>query len=158
MIRVSQEFKWNPKAMIRLRSGAMANYVEVGYPESAAYPNGTKIGTVARTMEFGTAKIPPRPFVRPAVAGAKAALRNIAVTGLKGARRFDDFLRVFRQLGSFTTQRVSESIGVVTAPPLSDRTVKARRKRGNYSTKPLEDTGRLRGELAYRVAHGDWRK
>ena len=42
--------------------------VEIGFAENATYPDGTSVALVAALNEFGTGKIPPRPFFRNMVA------------------------------------------------------------------------------------------
>lgn len=112
---------------------------KVGWFETAAYKDGTPVAYVATIHEFGTSRIPARPFMRPAVAeygpqwvqqigeGAKAALR-----GSVSAR---DVLEIvtLRAAGD-----VAKSITAVTSPALSPATV----KRKGF-TKPLVDTGQM---------------
>ena len=45
--------------------------IQVGFFETAVYPDGTPIAYVAAIQEFGHGAIPPRPFLRPAAADNK---------------------------------------------------------------------------------------
>lgn len=122
--------------------------IQVGFFETAKYPDGTPIAYVAAIQEFGYGPIPPRPFMRPAelqnqnkwqagiAMGVKAAL-NGAIT----------INHALEQVGMVAAGDVRKAIKAVTAPPLAASTIRARqsRKKGKKaaSTKPLVDTAQM---------------
>lgn len=50
--------------------------VVIGIPESAHYPNGQSVRSVAALVEYGTTRMPPRPFMRSCRADNKAKWWN----------------------------------------------------------------------------------
>lgn len=112
---------------------------KVGWFDTARYKDGTPVAYVATIHEFGTSRIPARPFMRPAVAeygpqwvqligdGAKAVLR-----GSVGARDALEMV-MLRAAGD-----VGKSITAVSGPPLAPQTV----KRKGFDTL-LVDTGQM---------------
>lgn len=120
---------------------------KVGWFETAHYPEGTPVAYVATIHEFGTSKIPARPFMRPAVAehgkewieqlgqGAKTCLTT-------GANPAD----VLEAVALGAAGNVAEKIQAVTSPPLSPVTV----QRKGFS-KPLVDTGQMAQSVTGKV-------
>jgi len=120
---------------------------KTGWFESANYPDGTPVAYVATIHEFGTDRIPARPFMRPAVAdhgrewidklgaGAKDVLNGHA-TG-EG---------VLDLVANLAAANVAEKIRAVTSPPLSEATV----KRKGFA-KPLVDTGQMEQSVTGKV-------
>lgn len=122
--------------------------IQVGFFESAKYPDGTPIAYVAAIQEFGYGPIPPRPFLRPAEMQNKNKWQAGIVAGLKAA--LDGSVTVqnaLEQVGMVAAGDVRKAIRAVTSPPLKESTIKARqsRKKGKKaaSTKPLVDTGQM---------------
>lgn len=56
--------------------------VSVSIPGSAQYPNGKPVAEVAKFVEFGTVKMPPRPFARVAVAENRKKWMSLLKKGL----------------------------------------------------------------------------
>ena len=54
-----------------------------GWFENAKYENGVSVAQVAMWQEFGTGKIPPRPFMRVAVAENTKKWRELMASGHK---------------------------------------------------------------------------
>lgn len=112
---------------------------KTGWFESAHYPGGTPVAYVATIHEFGTSRIPARPFMRPAVAdhgqqwldqlaeGARASLNG----GPSPAQVLE-----FVALGA--ADNVADKIQAVMSPPLSPATI----KRKGFS-KPLVESGQM---------------
>lgn len=119
---------------------------KVGWLESAVYPDGTPVASVAAKQEFGdqNAHIPPRPFVRPAIMNHKNDWMKIAEQGaqavLEGMATAHD---VMTAVTLAAEDSVLKNIIAVVSPPLAERTLEARRSRGNSSVKPLNDTGHM---------------
>lgn len=120
---------------------------KVGWFESATYPEGTPVAYVATIQEFGTPRIPARPFMRPAVADHGQEwldqLADGARVSLNGGLSASDVLELVA-LGA--AGNVAEKIQAVTSPPLSPVTV----KRKGFA-KPLVDTGQMLGSVTGKV-------
>jgi len=112
---------------------------KTGWFENATYPEGTPVAYVATIHEFGTSRIPARPFMRPAVAdhgqewidqlgqGAKAALMGEMAPA-----------QVLELVALQAAGDVAQKIQEVSSPALSPVTV-ARKGHG----KPLIETGQM---------------
>ena len=59
--------------------------VTVGIPACAKYPDGTPVARVAAMVEYGTAKMEPRPFMRTARAENSAKWRAMLKTAARNA-------------------------------------------------------------------------
>ena len=130
--------------------------IQVGFFETAVYPDGTPIAYVAAIQEFGHGAIPPRPFLRPAAADNKDKWGKLIASGVKAALReaiqLDDALG---QVGFVGAGDVQKAIKAVTSPGLADSTIRNRRtrtnKNKNQSVKPLIDTGLMLQSVASKV-------
>jgi hypothetical protein len=149
---------------------------KVGWFESAKYENGTPVAYVAAIQEFGNTvgtPIPPRPFMRPAVAEKRSEWEQIAARGAKDILAGQsDSVSVMKKITLSAQNAVSENIATLTEPPLSPITIGVRKykKQGKkitartigeiarlleegkldlsgVSTKPLEDTGLMSATL-----------
>lgn len=112
---------------------------KVGWFETAHYEDGTPVAYVAAIQEFGTDRIPARPFMRPAVADHGGEWIDLMARGAKAA--LDGRYTPEQVLEAVTLQAagdVAKKISAVTAPPLSPVTV----KRKGFD-KPLVDTGQM---------------
>lgn len=112
---------------------------KVGWFESAAYPSGTPVAYVATIHEFGTDRIPARPFMRPAVADhGQEWLDNLADGARASLRGGPSPAQVLELVALQAAGNVAEKIQAVTTPGLSAATV----KRKGFD-KPLIDTGQM---------------
>lgn len=160
MVKFSTEHSFNKAILDRIKTSAKVNSVEIGYPEGAVYPNGQKVADVAMKQEYGTPRIPPRPFIRPTVTSrGKHWFRKVR-DGYAFAKKDTEgkLTDTFENLGKAVVVNIQQAIDKVTTPPLSEYTIMKRKKRGNNSTKPLVDTRKMRDSLSYRVGEGDWKK
>jgi hypothetical protein len=151
--------------------------VHVGFLENATYPNGTPVAMVAAIQEFGAPKvgIPPRPFMRNAVAAHKAEWPKAAADLLKATDY--DVHKTLELVGEGIKGQIQQSISDLMEPPLGPVTLMLRMMRiGNVnapvtfamvrearrrvaagerasgvSTKPLIDTGHLFASVDYEV-------
>lgn len=136
--------------------GADGAKVSVGFLGGVTYDNGEAVGDVARKNEFGDSKtnVPPRPFMRPALENIKSqvgpVMADLSVAALDGSMSFDD---VLTNIGLFSVNEVRSSIESVTSPALSLTTIVGRRMRGNSSTKPLEDTMKMKDSVDFEVSN-----
>jgi hypothetical protein len=115
-----------------------------GWFETARYPNGMSVATVAIVQEHGSAAngIPPRPFFRPTiVAESNKWFRQIgdgAKAVFEGRRTA---LQVLETVALGAAGDVAKSIERVKSPPLKPATIKNKVTPGN--TKPLVDSGQM---------------
>lgn len=138
----------NSDAVKKLLEQLGRKEVRVGFFEHSKYPDGTPIAYVAAIQEFGHGPIPPRPFMRPAEQQNKekwvAAIARGARAAIDGSVTIDHALE---QIGMVAAADVQKAIKAVTAPALSDATIRARaskkKTKGNVSSKPLVDTGQM---------------
>lgn len=158
MVAVKSELKWNGAVVERFKAAAKVDGVSIGYREGDRYPGGTELGVVARAQEFGTPKIPPRPWIRPTLDSRKGHLARTVAMALKTYAKTEASIRkMWGDRGKAMVVNLQQRIDKVAAPPLSARTLAKRRARGNTSEKPLVDTRAMRDRLAYRVAGEEWK-
>lgn len=124
--------------------------IQVGFFETAHYPDGTPVAYVAAIQEFGYAagKIPPRPFMRPAIAENKAEWSAQIAAGVRASIRGSIGLdAALGQVGFMAAGNVQNAIRAVTSPGLAESTIRNRRTRKNrnknQSVKPLIDTATM---------------
>jgi hypothetical protein len=120
--------------------------LNVGFFQSSRYPNGTSVATVAAINEFGTAKIPERPFFRNATAKVQPKLLSIL------RREIDPETMVItpsiaEKLGLVFVGAIQKEIVDLKEPPNAPATIKAKQGKDN----PLIDTGFLRQSVTYEV-------
>ena len=155
--------------------------IEVGFFESARYEDGTSVPTVAAIHQFGAPNrnIPARPYftnamehiereVRRMVLGdLRQQTRALGTGGAVRAPRIDDGL--LNQIGAKAAGIIQQSIVDISRPPLSQKTIEARRNRGKGKRRtkgrgrrvrvsasglgptPLIDTGFLRRSVTWKV-------
>ena len=133
---------------------------KVGWFEKSKYEDGTPVAYVATIQEYGypEGNIPPRPFMRPTIAEKQGEWTKIIESGsravLNGKAQAKDVLEA---VGLKAAGDIRKKISTITAPPLSPRTIEARRaKRADKKTiglltKPLIDTGIMLGTLTNTV-------
>lgn len=136
------------------------------FADAEKYDDGTPVAAVAVYNEFGTSRVPARPFVRPAI--AEHGDRWLLHLGL-GMRKvimgkIPNVKTVMSLLGEEIVADLKDSIMRVWSPPLSPRTVANRRSRWNSAKsgkhpemlyKPLVDTTLMINSTSYRVKGGD---
>lgn len=116
----------------------------VGWFPGMSYPNGETVASVALKQEFGDGKrIPPRPFIRPAIAENKGRWGKI-VGKLVDNSNFSAN-DVFESIGQKIVGDIQKTAGLVTSPPLAPYTIAKRLERGNSSVQPLSDTHHMLG-------------
>ena len=96
--------------------------LQVGFFENEKYPDGTSVAQVAFRNEYGTSKIPARPFFRTAIARNKSDWGRI-FRGFFKRRKLNAEL-AFADLGSIIAEQITDSINTWTTPPNSPRTIK----------------------------------
>lgn len=125
-----KDFLNNPKA---LRAGVF---------ENAKYPDGLFVAQNAFWHEYGTLKIPMRPFMRNAYAKNKAKWVRFFVSQCKGTLDFD---LAMQRTGEIMRGDIIKSLMDIQ-PPNTASTIRAKK-----SSKPLIDTGFLRQSISFEV-------
>ena len=117
--------------------------LRVGFIDSATYPDGTNVATVAFWNEYGTERAPPRPFFRTTIANNKEKWVDTVrkLVPLHGGNKS------LLQLGELIKGDLVESILNWTEPPNAPYTVK---KKGFNA--PLRDTAQMSRSISYDLA------
>ena len=117
--------------------------LEVGFFETAKYDDGTYVAQVAYFNEFGTLKIPMRPFFRNAINSNNKKW----FSSLKQLMQKNQNLELsLNMVGELAKGDIIRSINSMNTPANSQSTIKYKK-----SSKPLVDTGLLRSSVTYRV-------
>lgn len=121
--------------------------LRIGFLEGATAPNGDNLGLRAYRLEFGTSKMPPRPFFRNMIA-AKAGEWPDGIAYQLKATDYDVRLTLERT-GEAIKGQLKESILDLWTPPLSPVTIA---KKG--FEKPLIEHGDMINAVAWEVNMG----
>ena len=117
--------------------------LEAGFFEEAKYTNGTPVATVAVLNEYGTSKIPPRPFFRLAIdENQKKWLKQFKQVVKQGAS-VEDALNI---VGTIMKDDIADSITDLQSPPNAQSTIDAK-----GSSNPLMNTGFMASSATYKV-------
>ena len=124
--------------------------VRIGFFGDAKYPNGTLVANVAAMNEYGTSKMPARPFFRNMIAekspGWAASLGHIA------ANNRLHMASTMWQMGEGIAGQLQDAIVAFDSVPLADSTVEAK-----GSKKQLIETADMINAVGYQVADGEVR-
>lgn len=127
-------------AALRQLDGVQA---KAGWFETARYPDGKPIAGVAYFHEYGTVKMPARPFMRPTVDDKRNEWTDTLAKGAAAVLRGEaTALGVMEATALKAAGDIGETITRVTSPPLSPRTI----ARKGFA-KPLVDTGAMLQQL-----------
>lgn len=118
--------------------------LKVGIFESAKYDDGTPVAQVAFWQEFGTAKIPMRPFMRNAIAKNTRKWGDSVKTALIGT---NDSEKALKMLGEIMRGDIVLSLTNLNTPPNAPSTIKQK-----GSSNPLIDTGLLRNSITWELS------
>ena len=135
--KIIQELQENIKG---LTSKATLN---VGFFESSRYTEGTYVAQVARIQEYGSLKIPPRPFFRNAIDNNMQKWLDFLGRDLVNTNNAETS---YNRLGEVARGDIVESITQLDTPPNAPKTI-ARKGSSN----PLIDTGFLRANVTFKV-------
>lgn len=135
------------------RKGSLANALKskvptqsrlrVGFIDSATYPNGTNVATVAFWNEYGTDTAPPRPFMR----NTAAQNKDQWVAMVKALYQTQGAEKALLQLGEVIQGDISTSITSFNDPRNADYTIK---KKGFNA--PLRDTMLMARSISYELS------
>jgi hypothetical protein len=126
------------------RNLSKAETLRVGFLEGATAPNGDSIPLRAAMNEFGTAKAPPRPFMRNMIA-AKSDEWPDALAGALKANDYDA-TKALELVGGGIAGQLQQSIIDLTSPPLAQSTID---RKG--SEKPLIEHGDMLDAVDYEI-------
>lgn len=104
--------------------------------------------------EYGTSRMPARPFFRLSIKTSKAQkeikeymkkqVEMIIAGDITGQQAYEN-------LGTFVVQKIKKTIMNGNFAALDSKTIKIRQKQGNNSTKPLIDTHTLYNSINYEI-------
>lgn len=117
--------------------------LNVGFFESSRYTEGTYVAQVARIQEYGSLKIPPRPFFRNAIDNNMQKWLDFLGRDLVNTNNAE---LSYNRLGEMARGDIVESITQLDTPPNAPKTI-ARKGSSN----PLIDTGFLRANVTFKV-------
>lgn len=142
-MRGGDKFRRRLAGLASQSSGSLK--VRVGIFESAKYDDGTPVAAVAFWNEYGTARIPPRPFIRNTVAAHKNEWPRQAAAIL--SQNGGDVRQTLELMGEGVKGQIAESIQNLHEPPNAPATV---RKKG--FDKPLIDSRTLWRSIGSEIA------
>ena len=117
--------------------------LEIGFFETARYPNGTFVAQVARYNEFGTLNIPMRPFFRNAI---NKNIKKWYATLQNAINQNATPSKALSIVGEVARADIIQSITDLRTPPNAQSTIKQKK-----STNPLINTGLMRRSVTYKV-------
>lgn len=148
------------KALEKLADQIKKSKLEVGFFESAKYPDGTPVAYVAAIQEFGypEGNIPSRPFFRNAISqndGWKDLANKAMNAVIEGRMGLNQALN---QMGLVIGSSVQDSINDGSYEALKQSTLDARQSRKRtkgVASKPLIDTAQMLQAVSYSVSDGE---
>ena len=124
------------------------------------YEDGTPVASVVNENEYGTQRIPARPFIRPTLndTRSKEQIKRIIDNGLKKALKGrGNISQTLELVGLKFVGDTKEAISKVQSPPLKESTIynrlhrKADKKTIGSLTKPLVDSGIMLNTMTNKV-------
>ena len=140
--------------------------VRVGWCSGMRYKDDLPVAMVARWNEFGTVsgryRIPPRPFMRPAVYEHQQELNDVLKSMYKDALANNkDTMKTLAQFGEKVVARIQHQMDITKTPPnayvtlhggwlrsASGKPFYVHKKRGSN---PLIDTGFMQETVSYQI-------
>ncbi len=131
--------------------------VRIGFLESATYPDGKPVAMIAAIQEWGTDRIPPRPFFRNMIK-AKAGAWGGELGKVMVSAGFDS-AKTLTSMGMLIQGQLFQSIVDTNSPALAPSTI-ARKSKGKVTRvagamgpeKPLVDTRVMLKSVDYEVS------
>ena len=154
-MRITQDNSGS-EALEKLADQIKKSKIEVGFFESAKYPDGTPVAYVAAIQEFGypAGNIPSRPFFRNAISqndGWKPLATKAMSAVVEGRIELNQALN---QMGLKMAADVKDSITDGSYEALKQSTLDARQSRKRtkgVASKPLIDTAQMLQSVTYAV-------
>jgi hypothetical protein len=126
------------------KKATSAAAVKVGFLDGSRYPDGKSVAMVAAIQEWGTSRIPPRPFFRTMIKQESVHWGSDVAALLKAHN--GDAQATLADMGMEIKAELQMSINGWMSPPNAPSTIA--RKGFN---KPLIDTGLMRDSVDYLV-------
>ena len=120
--------------------------IDVGFFDTAKYPDGTPVTIVAARNEFGLGRVPSRPFFRNSNFRTKVQIPKYIRERINPAT-LELTSQLARQAGILGQNDLKRSITELKKPPNTEYTIK--RKKGK--TNPLIDTGFMRNSVSFKL-------
>lgn len=127
----------------KLKGAFSDKTLEIGFFETAKYENGAYVASVAKWNDFGTLRIPPRPFFRNAISENNKKWLDILKMELQ---KNNDLDLTFNRVGEVAKGDIVISIDKTNSPSNADSTIKIKK-----SSKPLISTGFMKSSVNYKV-------
>lgn len=131
-----------------LRKVKRGQTVKIGFFEGAAYPDGTPVPMVAALDEYGTSKMPARPFFRDMIA-EKSPEWGKSLAAVAKATDYD-MQKSMALMGEDIGGQLQQSIVKFNRVPLAASTIEAK-----GFDKQLIDTAVMINSVGYQVNNGD---
>jgi len=144
----------NPNYLKNLAKRLESSEAQVGFFESARYPDGTPVAYVAAIQEYGYPEggIPPRSFMRSTIDERAKPWSKVVANGAKSVIQGNkEIADIMETIGLIASGDMRKKISKITQPPLKESTIKNRRRKGNNSVKPLVDERILLPSLTHVV-------
>lgn len=128
--------------------------LKVGWIKDVRYENGTSVAQVAQVHEFGNMakNIAPRPFMRPTVFENENEWKQNLKDGSNAVLAEKTTIQnLFTVFGEKVAGQIKKKIESIFSPPLSPKTLAARRAKGNFSDKPLIDTSLMISSITHQT-------
>lgn len=119
--------------------------LNVGFFENSKYENGLYVAQVAFWQEYGTARIPLRPFMRKAISANKKKWFALAEAGFKKGENIDI---IFGKIGEVAKGDCVLSLTQLNSPANAKSTIKLKK-----SSKPLIDSGFMRSNITFKIGN-----
>ena len=147
-MKITGKYKTTSEGEKFFRTLSEAGNMEVaaGFFEGDSYDNGASVAEIAAYNEFGTSKIPPRPFMEQAFEGKSDEIRQAAKEAYECIVEGDDLQTAYNIIGACLQGVIRDEIDTGDFAPNSPATTQ---RKG--SDKPLTDTGRMRQSVRYRI-------
>ncbi len=113
-----------------------------GYITKAFYPNGLEVAENALIQEYGTERIPPRPFLRKTLKKQKEWAKYVKENFDANGDSPNQLEKVAHTVGLMMQTDIQDSIMSNIPPPNAESTIKQK-----GSSKTLIDTGLLRNSV-----------
>jgi len=125
---------------------------KVGWFPGAVYEDGMPVAQVAAFNEYGTTRMPPRPFMRPTIEAQREQWReqtaHLAKLVVEGKLTQEQAMELLADAASVD---VVKSIKAVSEPAHAASTTANRRRRGVEHDDLLRDTGTMIDNLRHSV-------
>ena len=132
------------RALLNALAQLDKNEVRIGYQQEMIYPDGTPMVLVAMINEFGTSKIPSRPFMRQTVDKNEQKIHTQMQKSAQKLATGATSIAVLNELGVFGKSLIQKEIKDGGFVPNAPYTIMMK-----GSDKPLIDTGLMRQSANY---------